>query len=174
MKNLFKNSTFIIALLISNFAFAQNFEVTNNDLLAMANKTMQGELTYLNYSDDSSTATLKCKISTFVEKSRLQTRIIFEEKDKNGKPYKQSSSIKLSKDGGTFYMGRDAWQVLKSTKDEGTINLTVYKKGEDNNREADMQMVVELDESGKISWGKQVRYKGTDKLFQRNQYTFSK
>ena len=174
MKNLFRITVLSIAFFVANFTFSQNFEVSNNDLLAMADQTMKGELTYLNYSDDSSSETLKCQLTTFVEKGRLQTRVLFEEKNKKGEPYRQNSSIKISKDRKTFLMGKESWKVLKSEKDESTATLVVYKKGRDNNRDADMQMTVVLDSNGKISWKKEVRYKGTEKLFQRNLYSFSK
>ena len=174
MKNLFRITVLPIAFLVANFTFAQNFEVSNNDLLAMADQTMNGQLTYLNYSDDSSSETLNCELTTSVEKGRLQIRVLFEEKNKKGKPYRHNSSLKISKDRKTLLMGKESWKVLKSKKESSIVTLVVYKKGRDNNRDADMQMTVILNSNGKISWKKEVRYEGAEKLFQRNLYSFSK
>lgn len=174
MKNFIQISIFTFAFLLPTFASAQNYEVANSDLALLAGKTMKGQLSYLDYSDDTSTETLKCELTTSKKKGSLKTVIVFEEKDKKGNPYRQSSKFKISKDQRTLSIGKEKWIILESSKNGGEMKIIAVKKGTDNNKAADFRMTVELNASGKINWKKEVRYSGEDKVFLRNQYSFSK
>lgn len=174
MKNFIRFSILSLVLFFSNFGFSQSFEVTNADVLAIAGKQMKGQLTYANYSNDGTGETLKCELTTSIKKGRLRTEILFEEKDKKGRPYEHNSSIKISQDNRTFHMGKDKWIILESMKTQDELKIVAVRKGKDANKKADLKMTVNINKEGSISWKSEVRYAGTKEIFLRNQYSFSK
>jgi hypothetical protein len=130
----------------------------------------EGELEYLNYGDDQSLVRLPTRLDVRPEEDGDALTFEFSYEEPDGSLGTSRERLRETERG--VYFG-GLWQIEERQFDEpsGTYRLVLKREGDDNDRKATIRNVVEA-EPGRLTITKFVRYDGSEKELQRNQYRF--
>jgi len=162
---------FLIILLLAFGCSLEAQTVSASDLQKTAGN-WKGQLTYLDYKDDVSQTELSCELQAkWLNKKGTFTFIFIEP---NGQVIKDKTKIKLIK-GGTQLKFDGKYAVTGFSKNEDNSNweLTVGRSGKDNNKNAELKLLIDFSPS-QLMITKFVKYDASNDFFIRNYYKFER
>ncbi len=161
-----------ILLFISFTMNGQVASVSSNELQELFGQ-WEGTLSYTDYSDDSSTSTLKCKMIIYWKGRKGSIGIGFTEP--NGKVIYDIVKMKLLKKGKKIKFDGKKYKVdyFKQDKNSKSWELIMSCSGKDNNRKATIKQRIEYNDTTLLIT-KEVKYEGTSDFFERSKYTLER
>ena len=130
----------------------------------------EGTLEYLDYGDDESLVQLPTRLDVRPEEDAGALIFEFSYEEPDGRVVTARERLRETERG--VYFGA-VWQVEERRFDDtaGTYRLVLKREGDDNDRKATIRTVMEA-EPGRLTITRFVRYEGSEKELQRNQYRF--
>ncbi len=154
----------LIALMNINFLIAQEV-LTVSDLERLNATAWEGELMYLNYSDNR-----EVKIPTTLQIKVVERKVTLHTQYTNESSKNEKNTLVLSKDGSRF--GKEKI-IEKQLEPNGDLTIITYSEGTDNNRAAEFLRTYQIS-SNTFIITKKVSYKDTGESFVRNRYHYTK
>lgn len=140
-------------------------KVDISDFEILNNTNWKGTLTYKNYSDGKN-VTLPTTLHITLKKNKVITETKFPEEPKANSKY----GVKIKKNG-TYY--GDEQVLSKKVLPNGSIKISTFYKGKDNNKKAKMYKTYTFN-GNSFSVLKEVQYLGSEERFMRNKQVYKR